>query len=180
MLRPSADSRDWYDWCVFVKESPSQLEAIQSVEYTLHPTFPNPIRRTLDRTARFALFSDGWGEFTIRIRIETTEHQTFTQNYDLQLEKDNWPRPLDKFPHGADAKRCLDLLTDPNSKFRWRKVSTIMKKLGKDASTTGNILQGLRLVGLARPASFHSIDGQELWGATERVGLSPEQYTSTA
>ena len=48
---------DWYDWGVFVNEPQTVLERIEWVEYTLHPTFPDPIRKTSDRGGRFALMN---------------------------------------------------------------------------------------------------------------------------
>ena len=61
-----------WDWTVFLRASTTVLSQIQCVEYTLHPTFPNPIRRVCDRgkeSQPFALSSSGWGVFTIPVRI---------------------------------------------------------------------------------------------------------------
>ncbi len=41
--KPAGDGR--WDWTVYVTAPPAVLNEIRCVEYTLHPTFPNPIRR---------------------------------------------------------------------------------------------------------------------------------------
>jgi transcription initiation factor IIF auxiliary subunit len=33
----------WWNWMIFIKGSQKDIDQIQCVEYTLHPTFPNPV-----------------------------------------------------------------------------------------------------------------------------------------
>ena len=40
---------DWYEWCVFIDANRDLIDKIEYVEYVLHPTFPNPLRKTDDR-----------------------------------------------------------------------------------------------------------------------------------
>jgi hypothetical protein len=174
MRKPGVGESNWYDWCLFLDASTSELEAIQSVEYTLHPSFQNPIRRNRDRRTKFALFSEGWGTFEVKIRVAMNADGTLEQRYGLLLDIDNWPRPINLQPSTPDEARALEVLTE-SPRFRWRKISTIVRRLGVDQANTENILQQLYSSGLARMATFHSIDGADLWGATQRVGWSPEQ-----
>jgi hypothetical protein len=61
-----------WDWTVFIRASRDVLEQINCVEYTLHPTFPNPVRTVCQQgipDQPFALSSNGWGTFTIHIRV---------------------------------------------------------------------------------------------------------------
>jgi transcription initiation factor IIF auxiliary subunit len=62
-----------YDWTVSISGPRVAADQIQCVEYTLHPTFPNPVRRVCTRGKdvkhAFALSSNGWGEFTIKLRV---------------------------------------------------------------------------------------------------------------
>jgi transcription initiation factor IIF auxiliary subunit len=63
--------RRW-EWTVFVQASPETLKGINCVEYTLHPTFPDPVRRRCDLgdpRFPFALTTNGWGTFEIPIRV---------------------------------------------------------------------------------------------------------------
>jgi transcription initiation factor IIF auxiliary subunit len=41
------------------------LDEITSVEYTLHPSFANPVRSVTDRSSKFRLKTAGWGTFTV-------------------------------------------------------------------------------------------------------------------
>ena len=74
-----------YDWSVFIKEDRSTLDKIRCVEYTLHPTFPNPVRRICTSQSGFALRENGWGEFTIYVRIEWKDSHATNQSYRLDL-----------------------------------------------------------------------------------------------
>jgi len=62
-----------WKWTAFVKGPPEQIAKIQCVRYTLHPTFPNPVREICDMSDPehpFALSAVGWGVFNLRARIE--------------------------------------------------------------------------------------------------------------
>lgn len=64
--------KGWWKWTVFVQGPDDVLDNIQCVEYTLHPTFPNPVREVCSRGTgphAFALATSGWGTFQIRIRL---------------------------------------------------------------------------------------------------------------
>jgi len=63
---------DRWSWTVFIKGPPQVLKNIECVEYTLHPTFPNPVQKICglgDQKYPFALTATGWGTFQIRIRV---------------------------------------------------------------------------------------------------------------
>jgi transcription initiation factor IIF auxiliary subunit len=78
----------WWNWTVFIEGSEDVLRSVRCVEYTLHPTFPDPVRTVCSRgTGReaFPLSSSGWGTFQIGIRVvlkdgriqELTHHLRF-------------------------------------------------------------------------------------------------------
>lgn len=49
---------DRWDWTVFIQAPQEVLNTISYVEYTLHPTFPDPIRRVYTTTdSRYPLGS---------------------------------------------------------------------------------------------------------------------------
>lgn len=78
-----------WDWTVSIRAAKPVLDRIQCVEYTLHPSFPNPVRRVCSRgtgTGAFPLSTTGWGTFRIRVRIlfrdgtqQMLEHQLVLQ-----------------------------------------------------------------------------------------------------
>jgi len=64
-------NRRW-DWTIFIKASTEVLENIKCVEYTLHPTFPNPVRKVCslgDSSYPFGLTYNGKGVFEISIKV---------------------------------------------------------------------------------------------------------------
>lgn len=67
------DREDWWDWAVFIVGDDSTLKEIKCVEYTLHPSFPDPIRRVCTKgpiSGRgFFLSTSGWGTFMIEVKI---------------------------------------------------------------------------------------------------------------
>src|SRR6185503_9920070 len=79
---------DWHQWMVFMDEPPATCDLVQSVEYRLHDTFPNPIRVISDRGSRFALSSAGWGEFRIAITVHLKDGTVQRTYHDLDLSKE--------------------------------------------------------------------------------------------
>lgn len=71
--KTSSKGNGWWSWDVWLDGPDSDLDQIECVDYTLHPTFKDPQRRVTDRTSRFALHSGGWGEFMIyaEVRLRT-------------------------------------------------------------------------------------------------------------
>jgi transcription initiation factor IIF auxiliary subunit len=82
--------RPYYSWKVFVDEPGSVLDQIEKVEYTLHPTFPQPHQVRQNREERFALESAGWGEFTMLIDVKYRDGKKEKVPYWLDLKKE-WP-----------------------------------------------------------------------------------------
>jgi transcription initiation factor IIF auxiliary subunit len=62
------NNRVW-EWTVFIETDEETLSQIEYVEYILHPTFPEPVRRVFKRDNNFALTAKGWGTFEIKIRV---------------------------------------------------------------------------------------------------------------
>ncbi len=163
---------DWYEWCVFVDESPAAISTIQAVEYALHPTFPEPVRLKTDKLNRFALFSSGWGGFTIKITIRFEDGQVERTDYNLQLEADSWPRRRMGREYRNDAERSVyEALFD--EKYRWRKTETIVRRTKLPERVVNEILEKLETENLARRAGYRSIDNKELWGTTAVIGIAP-------
>jgi transcription initiation factor IIF auxiliary subunit len=78
----------WWEWEVFVKGPESLLSQIKCVEYTLHPTFPNPVQRVCTRGTgprAFALKSSGWGTFQIRVKVLMKNGNTVDLKHDLSF-----------------------------------------------------------------------------------------------
>jgi hypothetical protein len=82
--------RAYYEWRVFVDESPAVLGRIASVDYALHPTFPDPFQSSRDRAKQFELRSTGWGSFTVVVTVHYTDGRQAKFGYWLDLKKP-WP-----------------------------------------------------------------------------------------
>ncbi|MCK4820650.1 hypothetical protein KA005_33100 [bacterium] len=68
------EMEDYWDWELYIKGDWEELKEIEYVEYTLHETFPNPIRRKYNSKDGFKLKTAGWGEFTVFIRVHYKEN----------------------------------------------------------------------------------------------------------
>ncbi len=89
LLKKEGD-RPYYSWKVFVDESDSVLQQIDQVEYTLHPTFPQPHQIREKKEDKFALETAGWGEFTMLIDVKFQDGRVEKVPYRLDLNK-KWP-----------------------------------------------------------------------------------------
>ena len=82
--------KPYYQWRVFVDESPAALDRIAYVDYTLHPSFADPFRSSRDRGKQFELQASGWGSFAIVATIHYTDGRAAKTSYWLDLQKP-WP-----------------------------------------------------------------------------------------
>ena len=76
-------------WEAFLDDEGSgELGNVQSVEYILHPTFPNPIIRVSDPHEGFALKTEGWGEFDLKAFALMKDGSKQTLSHNIRLEYD--------------------------------------------------------------------------------------------
>ena len=76
---------DWWEWAMWIEGSESELDQIRHVVYTLHPTFPNPVRTISDRRTKFRLETAGWGTFRIQAKIIYKSGEKVFLEHDLLL-----------------------------------------------------------------------------------------------
>lgn len=76
----------WWRWSVWLEGPQEDLDQIEYVEYTLHPTFPKPVRRITNRRTNFCLSASGWSEFTIYIDIKLKNEEILKREHRLILE----------------------------------------------------------------------------------------------
>lgn len=163
---------DWYEWVVFVDEPRDVIDQIDSIEYELHKTFPDPLRVSRDREHKFCLVSSGWGEFTIKVRVSFQDGSLGRYTHHLTLEPDDWPRKSAPTLSGGDEQRVYSALFD--EKHRWRKFPTIVKRTGLSPQRVSEVLASLEAADLVRRGPERSIDDAELWAATSVVGVLPK------
>lgn len=172
-LADSKNGKARYDWCVFVKADMETLNSIEYVKYILHPTFHNPERVTKNKNDRFAIYSNGWGTFSIKIEIVFRDMGILKTDYYLLLKENDWPtKSIRESSLDVDSSRVYSIISDSN--FDWRKKSTIASKSNFSNERLERCLDMLENLNLIRKAHYVSIDNQELFGITSKVGISPE------
>lgn len=75
-----------WEWTIYVRGDKSTLDEIQCVTYTLHPTFPDPIRKVchmgeIDRA--FSHTTRGWGTFTVDVLISFKDGSELGKKHQL-------------------------------------------------------------------------------------------------
>ena len=97
-LRLKQDSKyvsdNWWQWSVELEGPSSELDSVCYVVYTLHPTFPNPVRHIRDRKTNFQLKAAGWGEFEIHAEVVFQDGATQLLKHDLELRYEDGTRTL--------------------------------------------------------------------------------------
>ncbi|MGH9871735.1 MAG: pYEATS domain-containing protein [Pyrinomonadaceae bacterium] len=76
---------DWWEWAVWVEGSDEALDKVDYVEWTLHSTFRDPIRKVTNRAQKFRIDTGGWGEFQIHARVRTKDDRSFRLKHNLSL-----------------------------------------------------------------------------------------------
>ncbi|MDE2838908.1 MAG: hypothetical protein OXL97_15580 [Chloroflexota bacterium] len=79
-----------YAWRVFINEPPHVLDAIESIIYTLPPTFSRPSRVAGNANDGFVLEGYGVEEFNILATVLYKNRTEETQQYHLDFSKP-WP-----------------------------------------------------------------------------------------
>ena len=76
---------DWWTWWIWIEANENQLNQIDEVTYTLHPTFHNPVRRIRDKKNKFRLQTEGWGTFLIYARLLLNTGEQIDLQHQLYL-----------------------------------------------------------------------------------------------
>jgi len=79
------DGEDWWTWAVWIEARSETLDLIDFVEWRLHPSFSNPIRRVHDRASNFRLTTGGWGVFQIVAQVQMKDGQQTKLRHYLEL-----------------------------------------------------------------------------------------------
>jgi transcription initiation factor IIF auxiliary subunit len=85
------DGEDWWKWAVWIESHNEALNLVDFVEWTLHSSFSNPIRKVRDRKSKFRLETGGWGVFPIIARVQMKEGKQIKLRHHLQLHYPDAP-----------------------------------------------------------------------------------------
>jgi len=76
---------DYWKWSVWLDGPKRELDRVESVTYTLHPTFPKPVRTVDSRKNRFRLSTEGWGIFTLYAKVTNKDGSIERLKHPLEL-----------------------------------------------------------------------------------------------
>lgn len=80
---------DWWDWSAFIEDDGSgELSKVLEVEYILHPTFHDPIRKIKDVNTKFRMETEGWGTFMLKAIVHYKDGRQQTLAHHIMLEYD--------------------------------------------------------------------------------------------
>lgn len=79
---------DNWTWAIWIDAPEQDLDSIDAVVYTLHPSFNPPVIRVSSRSSQFRFDTRGWGTFTIYIRVYFKDQSVMDLEHDLEL---NYP-----------------------------------------------------------------------------------------
>ncbi len=167
------DDYEIFAWCAFLDGTSEQVREIQQIEYTLHPSFPNPVRVVEDAAHCFALQSQGWSVFEIRTRITLKNGTVLRQAFPLKFRQNPWPlgTKATEFESVTVEKIYAALI---NEDHEWRKLSTLAGRANIGPEEARGLLERMQQERLVRKGYHLPLDDEALWGATARVGVLPE------
>jgi hypothetical protein len=85
----------WWNWSVWLDGTDEELGQIEYVEYTLHPTFPQPVHRIANLETGFQLKTSGWGSFMISLEIKYKDGGSKKLTHWLMLNYPNKKEPME-------------------------------------------------------------------------------------
>ncbi len=80
----------WWAWTAFIDATEGDnINDIKYVEYQLHSSFKNPIKKSRKASDNFAITLNGWGTFVLRARIVFKDPQikTLALSHNLVFEQ---------------------------------------------------------------------------------------------
>lgn len=76
---------DWWEWWVWIEGPDGELDQVDHVVYTLHSSFPRPVREVKNRHNKFRLETSGWGVFKIYAKVVHKDNRETLLEHDLEL-----------------------------------------------------------------------------------------------
>ena len=82
--------KDYWEWEAFIDDNGSgELDEIEYVEYILHPTFKDPVRKIRSRRTNFTMETAGWGTFSLKAYLNKKDGTI--KKLDLEIVLKNRP-----------------------------------------------------------------------------------------
>lgn len=84
--KPSENGREHFHVGIWIEGSDKELDSVDHVEYTLHPSFKRPMRSSSSRNNKFSITIWTWGMFMIDVAIFMKNGETHNIQYYLSYE----------------------------------------------------------------------------------------------
>jgi transcription initiation factor IIF auxiliary subunit len=103
---------DSWTWSVWMEGPDEDLDTIETVVYTLHPTFTPPVISISTRANKFRLDTRGWGTFTIYVTVKFKDGKVMELEHELELNypfEDESPKEevMDIMVRSADYQKIM-------------------------------------------------------------------------
>lgn len=79
------EGENYWKWWIWIEGLVPELDQVHFVVYTLHPTFPNPVRKISDRSSKFRLTTAGWGVCQIYANVVLKDKREIRLEHFLKL-----------------------------------------------------------------------------------------------
>lgn len=137
---------DYWHWSAWIQGPDDELDKVRQVVYTLHHTFPNPIRTVTDRRTNFRLETEGWGVFRLYATVVYDDGTEKRLHLDLH------------FVYPAEARRPTAVPDEtPSQEAAFHPVGVNLA----DAVFEGSGMKAIAFAGALRAAS--DVGGIEKW-----------------
>ena len=151
---PDPDGTLRWDWTIYLDANQQTLSKIEYVEYTLHKTFRNRIKTTSNSQNNFALKSNGWGEFDIKVKVFFKDGKIRNLSHWLQLR--NCQEKVESFK--IDYTNLKKILAEGKWKEADKETARIIFKIAKREQE-----RWLRPEDIDNLSSFDLINIDQLW-----------------
>jgi hypothetical protein len=98
------DDKTW-SWTAYINGLRDQIERINCVIYTLHPTFPQPVRQVCETTNPlypFGITTTGWGTFDLQARLEFKDGSSMELSHYLDFSTSKMSAEDNRDRRGGD------------------------------------------------------------------------------
>jgi hypothetical protein len=161
---------DRWKWSVWLDGAAKDLDAVDHVVYTLHPTFPDPVQRVKSRRTGFKIEGSGWGEFEVYLDIALKDGTVRRRKHWLKLAD---TEGKEQRPAAQERPRAY-ISNGPADGLLARKLSEILREKGFRVETSENHPAGLpwekaidQMLESADIAVFFLSGQPSLWTHTE-------------
>jgi transcription initiation factor IIF auxiliary subunit len=76
---------DWWEWSAYI--TGRSMDKVKWVEYILHPSFRNPVRRETTRADGFKMETEGWGTFKLKAVAHMIDGRDVLLTHNVVLKK---------------------------------------------------------------------------------------------